>query len=115
MYDTSTFKLGILSRPGSSNQASANILLDEEICEVEWLYFCLKIIRPSILHERRGIRQKNLTLGFLKKLEIIMPPLEEQLQFKGVLNRILTEKEETEVMAKKSEELFSSLVQGVFG
>jgi len=115
MYDTSAFKLGILTGPGSSNQASANIKLDDKICNVEWLYYCLKIMRPSILHERRGIRQKNLTLGFLKKLEIIMPPLEKQLQFSQSLTKISDEKEATEVIAKKSEELFSSLVQGVFG
>jgi type I restriction enzyme, S subunit len=115
MYDTSAFKLGILTGSGSSNQASANIKLDDEICNVEWLYYCLKIMRPSILHERRGIRQKNLTLGFLKKLEIIMPPLEQQLQFSNSLNKITDEKEATELIAKKSEELFSSLGQGVFG
>jgi len=114
MYDTSAFKLGILTGPGSSNQASANIKLDDEICNVEWLYYCLKIMRPSILHERRGIRQKNLTLGFLKKLEIIMPPLEKQIQFSKFLNKISDEKKATEVSTKKSEELFSSLVQGAF-
>lgn len=115
MYDTSAFKLGILTGSGSSNQASANIKLDDEICVVEWLYFCLKIMRPSILHERRGIRQKNLTLGFLKKLEIIMPPLEKQIQFSQYQSNISNEKKATEVIAKKSEELFSSLVQEVFG
>jgi len=115
MYDTSAFKLGILTGSGSSNQASANIKLDPEICNVEWLYYCLKIMRPSILHERRGIRQKNLTLGFLKKLEIIIPPLEKQLQFSRSLNKISEEKKTTESISKKSEELFSSLVQGVFG
>ncbi|MEP1306529.1 MAG: restriction endonuclease subunit S [Balneola sp.] len=115
MYDTSAFKLGILTGPGSSNQASANIKLDDGICNVEWLYYCLKIIRPSILHERRGIRQKNLNLGFLKKLKIIMPPLEKQLQFTESLNRILTEKKIMELSSKKSQELFSSLVQEVFG
>ena len=114
MYDTSAFKLGILIGPGSSNQASANIKLDDEICNVEWLYYCLKIMRPSILHERRGIRQKNLTLGFLKKLEIIMPPLEKQIQFSKFQNKISDEKKATEVSTKKSEELFSSLVQGAF-
>jgi type I restriction enzyme, S subunit len=115
MYDTSAFKLGILTGPGSSNQASANIKLDPEICNVEWLYYCLKIMRPSILHERRGIRQKNLTLGFLKKLEIIIPPLEKQLQFSRSLNKISEEKKTTKSISKKTEELFSSLVQGVYG
>ncbi len=115
MYDTSAFKLGILTGSGSSNQASANIKLDDKICNVEWLYYCLKIMRPSILHERRGIRQKNLTLGFLKKLEIIMPPLEKQLQFSEYLKKISDEKKASNVISKKSEELFSSLVQGAFG
>jgi type I restriction enzyme S subunit len=71
-------------------------------------------MRPSILHERRGIRQKNLTLGFLKKLEIIMPPLEKQLQFSKSLKRISGEKKSTKLSSKKSEELFSSLMQGAF-
>lgn len=115
MYDTSAFKLGILTGPGSSNQASANIRLDDDICNVEWLYYCLKIMRPSILHERRGIRQKNLTLGFLKKLEIIMPPLEKQNQFSQSLKKISGEKRATELSEKKSEDLFSSLVQWAFG
>ena len=114
MYDTSAFKLGILRGLGSSNQASANIRLDEQICNVEWLYYCLKIMRPSILHERRGIRQKNLTLGFLKKLKIMIPPFESQIQFKSRLVQILDEKKSTQLISKKSEELFSSLVQEAF-
>ncbi|NBC04554.1 MAG: hypothetical protein GVY20_12725 [Bacteroidetes bacterium] len=55
MYDTSAFKLGILTGPGSSNQASANIKLDNEICNVEWLYYCLKIMRPSIFCMREEV------------------------------------------------------------
>ncbi|NBC04555.1 MAG: hypothetical protein GVY20_12730 [Bacteroidetes bacterium] len=67
------------------------------------------------MHERRGIRQKNLTLGFLRKLEIIMPPLDKQLQFSEYLKKISEEKKSTELIAKKSEEFFSSLVQEAFG
>ena len=57
-----------------------------------------------------GINQTNL-----KKVEVLVPPLDEQEKFKSTVKRIEEEMEELKDYTKKSEELFSSLVQGAFG
>ncbi len=51
----------------------------------------------------------------MKQFEGIVPPIDIQNQFEIIVDKINNEKDETKIGLKKSEELFSSLVQGVFG
>ncbi|MBO6794729.1 MAG: restriction endonuclease subunit S [Balneolaceae bacterium] len=59
--------------------------------------------------------QSNLFLGPIKKLPVVLPPLGLQKEFEKNINRIRVEKSKTENSLLKSEALFSSLVQEVFG
>lgn len=61
-----------------------------------------------------GIDKRQINKSHLHKFPIIMPPDELQLGFKEKLNKIEQEKAKIKVQLSKSEELFSSLMQGAF-
>jgi type I restriction enzyme S subunit len=115
LYDTAAFKLGILSKDSSSNQACANIDVYKDSVNIEWLYDCALIMRPFFLKNRRGVRQKNLSLGMIKGFEIPLPPLDLQNQFATRVTKI----EEQKVLVKKAidetQYLFDSLMSEYFG
>ena len=69
MYDTAAFKMGILRKASTSNQACACIEPNERV-DVVWLYYTLLLMKDYFLQQRRGARQKNLNLGMLKSFEI---------------------------------------------
>jgi len=62
-----------------------------------------------------GVAIKRYTLKKINQFEIPIPKIELQKQFDEIVANIDAEKQETLESSKKSEELFSSLVQGVFG
>ena len=87
MYDTAAFKMGILKKDSASNQACANVMPNESV-HVVWLYYNLMNMKEYFLSNRRGIRQKNLSLGMIKKFEIPVPPLELQYQFTSFTQQV---------------------------
>ena len=80
MYDTAAFKMGILTEDSSSNQACAN-LNPKQGYNIVWLYYLFDIMKPIFLQERRGVRQKNLSLSKIKEFEVPFAPFELQEQF----------------------------------
>lgn len=61
-----------------------------------------------------GVAIKRYTLKKINQFEIPIPNIELQKQFDEIIANIDAEKQETLDSSKKSEELFSSMVQGVF-
>lgn len=59
MYDTAAFKMGILKKTSSCNQACACVIPNENI-NIIWLYYELYLMKEYFLSQRRGVRQKNL-------------------------------------------------------
>ena len=80
MYDTAAFKMGILKKTSSCNQACACVIPNENI-NIIWLYYELYLMKEYFLSQRRGVRQKNLNLGMIKKFEIPVSKNEDQLIF----------------------------------
>jgi len=62
-----------------------------------------------------GVAIKRYTLKKINQFEIPIPDVALQNRFDEIVEKIDVEKQETLESSKKSEELFSSLVQGVFG
>ena len=91
MYDTAAFKLGILTKESSSNQACANIILHED--NVIWLYFTLSEMKDEALKHRKGARQKNLNLSFIRNFCIPVPPISLQNKFAEKIKSIEHQKE----------------------
>jgi type I restriction enzyme, S subunit len=70
----------------------------------------------NIIEEQAPVSaQKNINLRILNDLDIIFPPLSLQREYEQIVLKIDRERREIENLNQKSEELFSSLVQGVFG
>jgi type I restriction enzyme S subunit len=69
----------------------------------------------NIIEEQAPVSaQKNINLRILRDLDIIFPPLEMQKKFEAAVLGIHSERKKITLMNSKSEELFSSLVQGAF-
>ncbi|MFQ1823117.1 restriction endonuclease subunit S [Aeromonas dhakensis] len=84
MYDTAALKMSILDRDGAFNQAIAGIKPNHRI-DVEFILHAINAAKPKLLLERRGVRQKNLSLGKIKDISIPLPTLEIQ---RSILVRI---------------------------
>jgi type I restriction enzyme S subunit len=114
MYDTAAFKLGILPRAASSNQACANLELQESNCELDWLFNCLEMMRPYFLSQRRGVRQKNLTLQMIKDFEIPLPPVNAQREFVTTVKAVEILQSRLVSAGSMNESFFNALVQRAF-
>ena len=85
MYDTAAMKMSILDRDASFNQAIAGVMPGPHF-SIEFLQLVLKWMKPRLMHERRGTRQKNLSLIKIKGIQVPQPPLEEQERLVSKLN-----------------------------
>lgn len=90
MYDTAALKMSILDRDGTFNQAIAGVKPNERI-EVEFILHAINAVKPRLLLERRGVRQKNLSLGKIKEIKIPIPPPAEQRAVLSSLRNVVTE------------------------
>jgi type I restriction enzyme S subunit len=113
MYDTAAFKLGILTKNSSSNQACANIKVNDLI-NIEWLYDCCQLMRQHFLNNRRGVRQKNLTLGMIKDFQIPLPPVELQNEYAKIIVKIEEQKALVQKAIDETQHLFDSLMSEYF-
>ena len=77
MYDTAAFKMSILDRPAAFNQAICGIKPNARI-DMSFLYLYFLEKKEEYLIHRVGIRQRNLSKGFIESIEIPLPPLDIQ-------------------------------------
>ena len=114
MYDTAAFKMGIATTDCSSNQACANIFPNRDV-NVIWLYYELMEMKEFFLQNRRGVRQKNLSLGMIKGFEIPYAPSNLQNDFAAFVQQIDKSKFAVQKSLEKAETLYKSLMQEYFG
>ena len=107
-----TWPLAINTVDVTLNQDMKALLCSERINNYFLLYY-LKNYSRKILGTVRGTTADNISTKVFKNILIKLPDLEKQLEFMRIVKAIIKEKKATKV--KKSEELFSSLVQGAFG
>ena len=77
MYDTAALKMSILDRDASFNQAIAGVKPNDAI-DVEFIMHAINAEKSTLLLQRRGVRQKNLSLGKIKEILIPLPSRKEQ-------------------------------------
>lgn len=77
MYDTAALKMSLLDRDAAFNQAIAGVKRNEDL-EPEFVLHAINVNKLSILNQRRGVRQKNLSLGKIKDIVIPLPPIDVQ-------------------------------------
>lgn len=114
MYDTAAFKMGVLQKDSSANQACACIIPNGKV-NVLWLYHILQIMKPHFLQNRRGIRQKNLNLGMIREFMIPLPEIDLQNQFAHFVEQTDKSKFRIKQSLEKLETLYKALLQKYFG
>lgn len=114
MYDTAAFKMGILKKTSSCNQACACVIPNENI-NIIWLYYELYLMKEYFLSQRRGVRQKNLNLGMIKKFEIPVSKNEDQLIFADFVAQTDKSKLAVQKSLDELETIKKSLMQEYFG
>jgi type I restriction enzyme, S subunit len=117
MYDTAALKMSILDRPAAFNQAIAGVRPNDQI-DMVFVLHAINATKAEILERRRGVRQKNLSLGKIKDIELPTPPLPEQRRIVGILDEafegIATAKANAEKNLQNARALFESHLQSVF-
>jgi restriction endonuclease S subunit len=79
MYDTAAFKMSILDREAAFNQAVCGIKPSEDI-DLYFLMLFFIINKEEYLRHRVGVRQRNLSKGFISEIQIPKIPLKIQKQ-----------------------------------
>ena len=87
IYDTAAMKMSILDRDAAFNQAIVGVLPGPDF-SIDFLRWALTWMKPRLMNERRGTRQKNLSLSKIKEIQIPQPPLEEQDETVSKLNNM---------------------------
>jgi type I restriction enzyme, S subunit len=108
MYDTAALKMSILDRDGSFNQAIAGVKPNDKI-EVEFILHAINANKPRLLLERRGVRQKNLSLGKIKEIMMPMPELSKQRDTVSRLRNVMAETQHLESLYQRKLDTLEAL------
>ena len=87
MYDTAALKMGVLDKAAASNQACACLIPNDSVL-VEWLYTAISIMKPHLLSQRKGCRQKNLSLKMIKGFNLPIADKAEQRDFAAFFHSV---------------------------
>lgn len=117
MYDTAAMKMARLDRDAAFNQAVAGVWPKEGV-DLRFVQYCLEAQKPKVMAQRRGTRQKNLSLAKIKSLPIPLPPLEEQQRIVAILDEAFEgldrAKANAEANLASAREIYLSALRSVF-
>ncbi len=85
-YDTAALKMSILDKNAAFNQAIAGVKPHENI-HLKFILYAIDSIKFEILHQRRGVRQKNLSLAKIKNIRLPIPQVSEQQGIVAILDK----------------------------
>lgn len=95
MYDTAALKMSILDRDAAFNQAIAGVKPNHSF-DTEFVLLAINASKQRWLLERRGVRQKNLSLEKIRSITIPMPEVREQ---RAVVARLRSVSDEVDSLA----------------
>lgn len=95
MYDTAAFKMSLLDREATFNQAVCGVKPNDEV-DLYFLMLFFIMNKEEYLSHRVGVRQRNLNKGFISEIKIPKLPLEIQHKLVATI-----EKEQEFVYANK--------------
>jgi type I restriction enzyme S subunit len=98
----------------TTNQACAAIMLNETICNLEYIYELLFINYDNIRTMAQGGNQANLNLKLVSSIPIILPPLSLQQAFATKIEAIEKQKELIKKSIEEVETLFNSRMEYYF-
>ena len=89
MYGATVGRVGINKIPLTTNQACANIEVNEEIANYKYVYYCL-LNQYEYIKSLGAGSQTNINAQIVKSLKIPLPPLEEQQRITTILDKFDT-------------------------
>jgi type I restriction enzyme S subunit len=95
MYDTAALKMSMLDRDAAFNQAIAGVKPNPNV-DLEFILHAINADKPAILQLRRGVRQKNLSLGKIKDIVLPIPGTSVQRQTVSQLRAVREQSERLE-------------------
>ncbi|MEM6435487.1 MAG: restriction endonuclease subunit S [Cyanobacteria bacterium P01_D01_bin.115] len=117
MYDTAALKMSILDRDAAFNQAIAGVKPNSGV-DLKFILYAINSRKPEILNQRRGVRQRNLSLTKIKNITVPFPSIAEQKQIVAILDEafegIDSAIANTEKNLANARELFESSLQSIF-
>ena len=115
MYGATVGEVSQLTFDATTNQAICNILPDENICDVNYLYRFLEASKPYLLSRRVGGGQPNISQGIIKDLEIPLPPLSEQRRIASILDKADELRQKRQQAIGKLDQLLQATFIDMFG
>lgn len=111
---TTTGVVGYLHIEASANQSVTGILPSKSH-HPKYLYYYLKSIRQKILNDSYGGAQKHISQGYVKALEIPLPPLPIQKRIAEILDAADALRKKDQELLKKYDELAQAIFIDMFG
>ena len=113
MYDTAALKMSILDRDGAFNQAIAGVRPNKNI-DLAFILHSINAAKPEILSQRRGVRQKNLSLTKIKEISLYVPALPEQQKIVQRLSALSSEVSDLELLYQQKLDALAELKKSIF-
>ena len=109
-------KLAIAGRDISCNQAILGIQIkDKEHLDINYLRLWLTSIKATLEFQGRGVTQQNISKSIVEKLEIPLPPLEEQRRIAAILDKADGVRRKRKEAIRLTDELLKSTFLEMFG
>lgn len=109
-----TGQTAILEFEASANQSVTGILPSKEHYP-EFLFYYLRTQRTRILSLRYGAAQPHISQGFVKELEIPLPPLDIQRKIASILEKAESAKQKRQEANRLTDEFLKSTFLDIFG
>lgn len=117
MYDTAALKMSILDRDGTFNQAIAGVKPNDNV-NLNFIRFYIDSIKPELMAQRRGVRQKNLNQSKIKGINLVLPTISVQNKIASEIIKVKQQTESLESIYQQKitalDELKQSLLQKAF-
>jgi type I restriction enzyme S subunit len=112
LYGATVGKLGILGIQATTNQAICGIF-ESKIIDTMFLYYLLFFNRPTLLEERIGGAQPNISQLVIRNLSLVIPPLKEQHRIVSKLEELFSQLDIAVAELKKAKEQIKTYKQSV--
>jgi type I restriction enzyme S subunit len=112
MYGATVGKLGVLGVEAATNQAICSIIPKSDILNY-YLFFFLLYHRKSLLEERFGGAQPNISQQVIRNILLPTPPLSEQKRIAEYLKEKITQVEKLQAAIEKELATINSLPQSI--
>lgn len=114
MYGATAGKTSILNINAATNQAVCAVFPKNGLADTHYLRYYFIYSRPTLLRQRYGGAQPNVSQTIIRNFEVPLPPLPEQRNIAHILSKIQSAIETQEKIIKTTTELKKALMRKLF-